>query len=95
MSGWDPSSIEPHDTVMRVTMLDGTVNDVPVTRTPLRDVVERHATCANCRHGEPFDADDDLGPTLVCRRYPPSTNGWAYTYPDDWCGEHRYRQPGP
>lgn len=42
--------------------------------------------CAECRYwGHVPDEDgQELG---ICRRFPPSYDGWAMTTTDDWCGE--------
>jgi hypothetical protein len=42
--------------------------------------------CALCRYWQP--ASDEDGTRLgLCRRGPPSYEGWPMTSPVDWCGE--------
>lgn len=53
---------------------------MPQTMTP------RCEECHFWQH-EPDPVDGhELG---ICRRFPPSYDGWAMTGPTDWCGEFR------
>jgi hypothetical protein len=57
--------------------------------------------CAKCRFADVAVVDEDYGPFLVCRRYPPTlvevdtgpsgreqgVLAWVPVQSDDWCGE--------
>jgi len=44
--------------------------------------------CADCHFWETVP-DEDGHVLGICRRYPPSYEGWAMTSGMDWCGEFR------
>jgi len=50
------------------------------------------SSCARCRYWTPVPDEDghNLG---QCRRFPPSYEGWAMTFGDDWCGEFEPSDP--
>ena len=47
----------------------------------------RKPACQSCRYWD--RADDPVDGTMLglCRRYPPTYDGWAMTAIEDWCGE--------
>lgn len=42
------------------------------------------SNCRECRFWEAQPDDKRVG---ICRRYPPSYDGWAMTDAHNWCGE--------
>jgi len=50
-------------------------------------------SCGFCRFWDqtPDEDGNDIG---ICRRFPPSYEGWAMSEGSDWCGEFQAVDPG-
>lgn len=44
-------------------------------------------TCSDCSYWQQQPDPEDGTEMGICRRFPPSYEGWAMTMPLDWCGE--------
>jgi hypothetical protein len=46
------------------------------------------SACQTCRFWERAPDPVDGTELGMCRRFPPTYDGWPMTGPDDWCGEY-------
>lgn len=63
-------------------------------RTILQSDVVTGRRCATCDFGraETIRPDEHEIPIIECHRFPPARNkGWPQLLPEEWCGEHAYR----
>lgn len=57
------------------------------TDTPFTMTLPGTPSCMHCRYWK-LAEDPDAEAIGVCRRFPPSYDGWPMSRADDWCGEY-------